>query len=235
MRTRHAARRGLSVKLVRLADRVISEGLIGCARRAYVEVNDRLKERHFGISTSSFVEPPALGYGSECERYEPLDDQSIYTIMSKWRVRPADSLLDYGCGMGRVVVVACTRPFRRVIGVEVSPALCRIARANVSSARNMSQASSVEIVEADATEFDVPDDVTVLWFFNPFYGAVMAKVFARIQASLRRAPRRIVLVHVVPDNISCPFVSVDWLQSTMKFRVGPWDRLTCLMFESARQ
>lgn len=223
------------MNLVRLADRVISEGLIGCARRAYGRINDELKERHFGISTSSFVDLPELAHRSECERYEPLDYGSIYTIMSRLRISPADSLLDYGCGMGRVIVVACTRPFRSVIGVEVSPALCRIARANVSNARNVSQASSVEIVEADATEFEVPDHVTVFWFFNPFYGAVMAKVIARIQASLRRTPRRIVLVHVVPDNISCPFASVDWLQPTMKFRVGPWDQLTCLMFETARQ
>ena len=223
------------MNLVQLADRVLSEGLISCARRAYGQINDQLKERHFGISTSSFVDLPALAHGSECERYEPLDYGSIYTIMSKLHISPADSLLDYGCGMGRVIVVACTKPFRSVIGVEVSSALCRIARANVNSARNTSQASSVAIVEADATEFEVPDHVTIFWFFNPFYGAVMAKVIARIHASLRRAPRRIVVVHVVPDNISCPFGFVEWLRPTMKFRVGPWDQLTCLVFETARQ
>lgn len=152
---------------------------------------------------------PAFAHGSECERYEPLDHGSIYTIMSKLCISPADSLLDYGCGMGRLVVVACTKPFRSVIGVEVSPALCRIARANVRSAPNMSQTSSVEIVAADARELEVPDHVTVFWFFNPFYGAVMAKVMARIYASLRHARRRIVVVHVVPDNMSCPFVFVD--------------------------
>ena len=40
------------------------------------------------------------------------------------------ALVDLGCGKGRVLAVASELPFRRVVGVELSPILARAARRN---------------------------------------------------------------------------------------------------------
>src|SRR5713101_6823082 len=45
------------------------------------------------------------------------------------------TFVDIGCGKGRILLSALALPFRRIVGVEFSPVLCRIAEKNVASAR----------------------------------------------------------------------------------------------------
>jgi SAM-dependent methyltransferase len=92
------------------------------------------------------------------------------------------ALIDFGCGMGRVLVVA-SRQFRRVIGVEYSERLAGIARQNTK--RN----SSCQIETMDAAQFAIPDDAAVFFFFNPFGKQTMATVLSNIGRSLCEHPR----------------------------------------------
>jgi hypothetical protein len=47
--------------------------------------------------------------------------------------RNADEvLLDYGSGLGRLVILAAAMPFARIIGIELSPLLAERARRNLS-------------------------------------------------------------------------------------------------------
>ena len=88
-------------------------------------------------------------------------------------VSDRDTFIDFGCGKGRVVHQAARRPFRRVIGVEISPALAEIARANLATRRHRHRCPNVEIVVADAKEFRVPDDLTIAYFGHPFTGETL--------------------------------------------------------------
>jgi hypothetical protein len=56
----------------------------------------------------------------------------------------------------------------------------------------------VELVNSDVLEYELPDDVTVVFMFNPFGGAIFEAVMAKIVASLDRAPRPLRLVYGNP-------------------------------------
>ena len=92
-------------------------------------------------------------------------------------VSDSDTFVDFGCGKGRVVHQAARRPFRRVIGVEISPVLAEIARTNLAARRHQHRCRNVEIVVSDVMEFRVPDDLTIGYLFHPFRGETFERSF----------------------------------------------------------
>jgi hypothetical protein len=112
-----------------------------------------------------------------------------------------DVLVDFGSGMGRAVYVAARHyPFRRVIGVELVPEFNAVAAENVRRMRSKLRCQDVKLVTGDATEFEVPDDMTYAYFFNPFTGELFANVFRNILASLERRPRTITICYANPTQ-----------------------------------
>jgi SAM-dependent methyltransferase/thiol-disulfide isomerase/thioredoxin len=130
--------------------------------------------------------------------YEPSSWLPMRWALRRLDPGPNEVLVDLGCGKGRVVCEAARRPFARVIGVEISERLLEVARENVERNRDRFRCQDVELVNADATEWEVPDEVTVAYLYHPFAGAVFRRVIDNIVQSIRRNPRRVRLVYVGP-------------------------------------
>jgi hypothetical protein len=64
------------------------------------------------------------------------------------------------------------------------------------------QAATVVSVHADATEFALPQDDLVLYFFNPFNAPVLSKVLDNVLASLHANPRRVILIYLCLPNMT---------------------------------
>lgn len=129
-------------------------------------------------------------------------------VASAWHILPRalrftgvaedDVFVDYGCGRGRAVHQAARRPFRKVYGVEIAPALAESARANLAARAHQHRCKDVEIVVADAKDFDVPDDLTIAYFFQPFWRDTFQAVLDNLIASVDRNPRRLWLIYAYP-------------------------------------
>jgi len=153
---------------------------------------------------------------------EHLDIGRIGYVASAWRtlpralhyigVSPDDVFIDFGCGKGRVVHQAAKRRFRKVIGVEISPALAEAAREALAAGKRRHRCKDVEIVVADAREYRVPDDLTVVYFFHPFFGETLDAVLEGIIASIDRNPRRLSIIYSYP-------LAADQLVATQRFRL----------------
>ena len=118
------------------------------------------------------------------------------------------SFIDMGCGKGRMVIAASGFPFASVIGVEFSPALCRIAERNLATYRYLRRRSRcLRIVECDATEFTIPNTPCVFFFYNPFSFELFNVVIKNITSSYRGNPREIYLILVGMSTIF-PQISV---------------------------
>ncbi len=154
----------------------------------------------FGIRSDSVIELKELGIENEqCRPYVPTDYRSFLKVLHSLNVRTGeDVFLDFGSGLGRAVILAATLPFRKVIGVEFAPQLNEVARQNVRNALPRLKCHEVEIATTDATQFVIPPGVTVIYFFNPFCGEVLARVLTNIRASLRQNPRELRLICKIP-------------------------------------
>ena len=155
-------------------------------------------ERRMGVSTSAEIESEELGYDDEqVHAYGPAEWRTLKRALPRSEVTSQDVFVDLGCGLGRVLLMALDYPFKRVIGVELSPQLYAAAEANVANA-TVSRAEAIEVVLADVREYEVPDDVTFVFLYNPFSGEVFDGAMARVFASFDRAPRRLRIVYRYP-------------------------------------
>jgi SAM-dependent methyltransferase len=153
-------------------------------------VLDRRLDREFGIVSSDRRSLTELGIQSPDSRhYQPVSYDDFRALLNAIPISDRDVLLDLGAGMGRAVCLAAQYPFRSIIGVEISRDLCTVARQNVERIKPKLYCQDVQIVNANAMEYEIPGNVSVIYFFNSFSGPTLATVLNNIEASLRRAPR----------------------------------------------
>ena len=131
--------------------------------------------------------PTTPSCGRHMLRDLPISDVSSYTF------------LDIGSGKGRMLLLAAELPFRRVVGVEFAADLDEIARRNVTTYRNPNQRCfRIEPIHADATQFEFPNEPTILYFFYPFDESVMRPVIENLDRSLVEHPRDVIVVYRNP-------------------------------------
>jgi SAM-dependent methyltransferase len=110
----------------------------------------------------------------------------------------AFTFIDLGSGKGRTLLMASDYPFRRIVGVELLPALHRVAWGNLGKYRSEAQKCfAIEAICGDATDFAFPVEPTVLFLFNPFLESGLRRVIANLDRSLREQPR---VVYVLYHN-----------------------------------
>jgi Histone methylation protein DOT1 len=172
-------------------------------RPAYVHARNgfvRFLEWRNGIRTSGVVDLADLGVaGPDRVAYKPAPWLLLRRALPRRAVRPDDVFVDLGSGMGRAVFQAARHyPFRRVIGVEIAPALHRVAESNIGRNRHRLRCRDVALVCSDVLDFPIPDDVTVVFLDNPFTGGLFGTVLERLLASVDRRPREVTVVYFNP-------------------------------------
>ena len=179
-------------------------------------VGARFLDWHFGIHTRGYFRLQEVGIqDSDAEIYAPSSYTASWRLLRKARFVPhQDAFLDYGCGLGRVLVLASRYPYAQVIGVEFSEKLCRQAEQNLTAAGSRRRCGSVSVVNANAREFPVPDNVTVFFLFNPFGGETLRQVIRNVAESRQRNPRPVQLLVCNCSNLIELTGSASWLTRT---------------------
>jgi len=200
--------------------RARAEGLLKAIGWFFKRVYDRCTERYLGISTDQSV--PLREFGitdTSCHTYSPSSYRDFRKAMQYVHLVPdKDVFLDFGSGMGRIVIMAATYPFCKVIGVEISPELNAIASENVRRARGKLTCRNVDFVACDAAGYDLPPEVTVIFFYNPFSGHVLHSIMENIRRSLSEAPRDLTIIYCNPDPVEEELDKHNWLVRRAEFR-----------------
>ncbi len=164
-------------------------------------------DRAHGVDTGSFIHPSAM-HDVESENwvygqsYEPTSMDLFEQMIGASDIEPhCYSFIDYGSGKGRVLLLASRLPFRRVVGVEYSPQLHRIAERNLRSSRFVDRRSGpAESICMDAVRFPIPEEPVVLYFYNPFERPIMESVRDNLVRSYEGNPRSIVVIYLTPRH-----------------------------------
>jgi hypothetical protein len=135
------------------------------------------------IKTYAYASSTELGHDRDSFEYTPTPYRHLFRIL---RAIPQDvregQLIDFGSGLGRVVVAAHRLGFKNPLGVELSQKLFEQARQNVGNL-------PVSLLHEDATRFIVPQNATIFFFFNPFGDETLRAVLNNIEDSIRKNPR----------------------------------------------
>jgi SAM-dependent methyltransferase len=173
------------------------------ARRGYIvlrrSVSAAMIDRRQGIETAREANLGDFGLDlADRVRYEPSGWMNLPRVLRAGEVSDDDVFVDLGSGKGRVVLQAARYPFRRVIGVEIAEQLTAVACANVEASRDRVRCKEIELVTADVLEYELPDDVTVAYLYNPFRARTFELFAQRLIDALDRNPRPFRLIYSTP-------------------------------------
>jgi SAM-dependent methyltransferase len=109
--------------------------------------------------------------------------------------------LDLGSGKGRTLMMASDYPFRRIVGIELLPALNQIAKQNLALYKSESQKCfAIETVCADASTYPLPVAPLVLYMFNPFPEWPLRRVLGHVTECLNGDQRPVYLLYHNPEQ-----------------------------------
>lgn len=109
------------------------------------------------------------------------------------------TFIDLGSGKGRTLLMASDYPFRRIVGVELLPALHRIAQDNLRQYKSDSQKCfALEAICDDATAFVFPEGPLLIYLFNPLPVSGLNRVVANLEKTLRTNPRPVYVLYHNP-------------------------------------
>jgi hypothetical protein len=180
-------------------------------------------ERRFGVRTGGEIDLNIFGiHDPDAVRYSATPYPAFFKAMRLLPDVTGQTFVDYGSGQGRVVICAATYPFKSVIGIELAQELSRQARLNCEAARPRFRCSDVQLLTMNATNWEIPDDVTVFHFYNPFLSQTLENVIGGIASSLRNHPRTAWLMFACPwwlrPLIAQGAIPHDWIKSARDAR-----------------
>ena len=129
--------------------------------------------------------------------YEPTPYSVLERLVNTGMIRKENTLLDYGCGKGRVDFFLTYQTRCHSIGVEYDDRIYEKAMENKQSAVS---GERISFVLVNAEEYKVPEAVDRVYFFNPFSLEILRKTVARIIDSYYEHPREIQLVFYYPSD-----------------------------------
>ena len=209
--------------------------LFAAARRRFALAASKLADRFFdaryGTETSAVVENAHMrdvtsDHLARGIRYEPTRAIPFRRVLRAARIPSDGVFLDMGCGKGRVCMLAAEHGFTQIIGIDYSPSLCELARANMEVFRRRSgKQFEADMRVLDATRYVFAGDERVVYLFNPFDGVVLARVMENMLASLAQQPRELWLVYHNPvwrdviDQSGAFDVVGEWIVGGARFAV----------------
>ena len=142
--------------------------------------------------------------------YEPTPYSVLERLANSGLIRKNNTLIDYGCGKGRVDYFMAYQTKCKSIGIEYDERIYEKAMTNKETAVS---SNKVIIELANAEKFEVLESVDKIYFFNPFSVEILQKVIAQILDSYYENIRTIQLFFYYPsDEYISYLMTVDELR-----------------------
>jgi len=143
--------------------------------------------------------------------YEPTPYTVLERLANSGYITKKNTVIDYGCGKGRVDFFLSYQTRCKSIGVEYDD------RIHVGAMENKKTAVSggrTEFLLGSAENYDVPEEADRFYFFNPFSVTLLRKVLNKIEESYYQNPREMLFFFYYPSD---EYVAYLMTKDTMSF------------------
>lgn len=154
------------------------------------------------------------GQNSDAFNYETSTHNAIMKVIRLVKPKPDDVVFELGCGKGRAACHFARRDVRRVVGIEISESLSKIAEQNALTLRKPH--APIVIRSIDAVIADVSDG-TIFFMFNPFGPETLRNVLRNIEKSrdIEEMPVTIIYMHATTPQV---FNEFPWLAIAFDYK-----------------
>ena len=150
-------------------------------------MKEKMFEQFFGVNTWS---------DANHQLFEPTDYEILMKIFEDIYISPDDTIVDFGCGKGRVLFYCNNRFFCNVTGIEADRGIYDELIDNAENYHNkfMEQREKFRLYNLSAEEYEIDSNDKFFYFFNPFSSEILEKILAKIIRSTHENLRQITLI-----------------------------------------
>ena len=132
--------------------------------------------------------------------YEVTYYRDLVTMFNRIEIEPEDTLVDFGCGLGRVLFYCNSRHYCKTVGIENNSVLFNRLLENAAGYQKkfLEQESRMGFYNIEADKYEVTENDNYFYFFNPFSRQVFKNVLNNIIASVKKHPRDVKLIIYYP-------------------------------------
>ena len=128
--------------------------------------------------------------------YEPTPYSVLERLVESEYISSESSVIDYGCGKGRVGFFLNHQLNCSVIGIDFDERMCEAAQENfLKYGKN----EEIEFICESAEKYEI-EDADTFYFFNPFSVEVLQSVIGKIKKSYYENPREMQLFFYYPSD-----------------------------------
>jgi len=165
---------------------------------------DKRFDRRFHVDTAGILKPVELQSNPRFEHsnwYAPTAKTSFFRMLRQTKVDFRNFVfIDFGCGKGKALLLASQLPFKQIVGIELWSELLSVAEENLKSYSGKRRCNAFQLHYMDASEFQIPSEPGIYYFFDPFREEVMLKVLENMRRSLAAAPREVYVIYCEPGR-----------------------------------
>lgn len=176
--------------------------------------SEKRMDRLLSINTTGIRE--WHGKTNHYHRYEATPYTALDSLFREYKLEKTDSVVDFGCGLGRVAFYIHSRFHIPVTGIEANEDVFAevIGNKQAYGEQTRHMEASIEFEHCLAQHYSIKQADNRFYFFNPFSANIFRPVVENIIASLDRwrRPVDIILYYPMPPYI-------DYLEKATPFEL----------------
>lgn len=190
-------------KLHHLAAHVKNKGLTNFIATKTYDTFVKIRLRKAGINFSH-TKAQQVAATADSVNKDAHENQasSYYDIKKSFTFLPFGvgeiNLLDIGCGSGRVLNYAMLCNVKAVTGIDLDEEALQLAAENCEAVKQNGSATAFTVEKADATLFNIPEQVNTIYMFNPFGSQTMHAVLQKLLDHAAVTNRPLFLIYCMP-------------------------------------
>jgi SAM-dependent methyltransferase len=158
------------------------------------------------VDELAFEDTQAQGHAKEHNPSPPYAVMTALKVLKKYVGGfGVSGFVDYGCGAGRVMIIAAEAGFLNVAGIELSRKLISVCKENVARYSNTNKAAKFVVLEQDAATYVPEEGCCVFFFYVPFSRDVYKKAIENIALSIEKNPRTVYLLDSAWSHMEAEF------------------------------
>ena len=195
----------ISTKYNFLKNDAAKKGIFRSFLENLFEFSNKKKFSQMGVAHPDFCknldETNATSLFKDANENQPSSFYSLNKAFKQLKLKPAEiSMVDIGCGSGRVLSFGMLSGFKEVYGVDLDRSGLEKAQQNCETMLRNGATTIFTLMYADASTYAIPKDVNVIYMFNPFGEKTMRKIVENI---INYSAGVIKNVYIIYSNPTC--------------------------------
>jgi SAM-dependent methyltransferase len=167
-----------------------------------MDKNEKMFDTFLGIKTIEGISNAQFNNDIDSQNniYQATYYRDLVTLFDEVSLEPEDTLVDFGCGLGRVLFYCNQRHYCKTTGIEQDSSLYENLLTNARSYQSkfLEQEERMSFLNISADTYDIVEEDNYFYFFNPFSAEIFQKVIDNIIESVKSNPRDINVIIYYP-------------------------------------